>query len=144
MVFRNSESADFTVVGNQDAFQLGFENFPMYRFGVYSEHLKTMAEKPEIPMLIMNDSSDARKVFEWLKGKVRAISGLDDRSAYGLPDKEGVVIISIDFKGILNNGKIQSGDVIRSINDVPIKNINDLFTTTDKEKWKNKLKVRLF
>lgn len=144
LFFRNPESADFKVVCNLDAFQVGFENFPMDRFGVYSEHLKTMAEKPEIPMLIMNDSSDARKVFEWLKGKVRAISGLDDRSAYGLPDKEGVVIISIDFKGILNNGKIQSGDFIRSINDVPIKNINDLFTTTDKEKWKNKLKVRLF
>ena len=66
LFFRYPESADFKVVCNQDAFQVGFENFPMDQFGVYSEHFKTLAEKPEIPMLIMNDSSDARKVFEWL------------------------------------------------------------------------------
>ena len=144
LVFRNPESADFTIVCSQDAFQVGFENFPMDIFSVYSEHLKILAEKPEISMLIMNDSSDAKKVFEWLNGKVRSISGFGDRSAYGLPDEAGVVIISIDFKGILNNANIQSGDVIRSINHVPIKNIDDLFTTTDKAKWKNKLKIRLF
>ena len=84
------------------------------------------------------------KYLNGSNGKVRAISGLGDRSAYGLPDEAGVVIISINFKGILNNANIQSGEVIRSINHVPIKNIDDLFTTTDKAKWKNKLKIRLF
>ncbi len=144
LLFRNPEIADFTVVGKQDAFQVGFENFPMDRFGVYSTHLKVLAEKSEIPMLIMNDSSDAGKIFEWLNGKVRAISGLGDRSAYGLPDETGVVVISTGTEGVIANAKIQPGDVIRSINNITVKNINDLFTTTDKEKWKNELKIKVF
>lgn len=144
LLFSNPEIANFTVVGNQEAFQVGFENFPMDRFGVYSTHLKELAEQPEIPILIMNDSSDADKEFEWLNGKVRGIKGLGDRSAYGLPDETGVVIISVEAKGTLDNAGLQIGDVIRSINGSAIKNIQDLFSTTDKEKWKNELEITVY
>lgn len=142
--FRNPESSDFTVVGNQEAFQIGFENFPMDQFGVYSTHLKELALQPTMPVLIMNDSSDAEKEFNWINATVRAISGLGDRSAFGLPDETGVVVLTIQPKGTLADAGILPGDVIRSINDTSVKSIHDLFTTTDKEKWKNELKLTLF
>ena len=116
----------------------------MDQFGVYSTHLKELALQPTIPVLIMNDSSDAEKEFNWLNETVRAISGLGDRSAFGLPDETGVVVLTIQPKGTLADAGIQPGDVIRSINDTSVKSIHDLFTTTDKEKWKNELKVTLF
>ena len=144
LLFRNPESRDFTVIGDQDAFQIGFENFPMDRFGVYSNHLKKLAQKPDIPVLIMNDPSDAEKEFEWLNGTVRSVKGLGDRSAYGLPDETGVIVVSIDSHGVLGEADILAGDVIRSINEIAVKSIYDLFTITDKEKWENELQITLF
>lgn len=142
--FQNAVDGDFTVVGSQVPFQIGFENFPMDRFGVYSSHLKTLAEKPIISPLIMNDTSDSEKEYEWLDGTVRAIKGLGDRFAYGLPDETGVVVVSIQPKSVLLDSGIQKGDVIRSINGIFVKTVHDLFTITDKEKWKSNLVVILF
>lgn len=144
LLFSNPEDGDFTVIGSQDAFQVGFENFPMDQFGVYSKHLKELAQKPNIPVLIMNDSSDAEKEFEWLNGTIRSVKGLGDRSAYGLPDETGVIVVDTDSKGILAEADILSGDVIRSINGTAVNNIHDLFTTTDKEKWSNEMQVTLY
>lgn len=144
LVFSNPETGDFTVVEDQDAFKIGFENFPMDRFGVYSEHLKLEAKKPAIPALVMGNKSDLDKEFEWLDATVRGIKGLGDRSAYGLPDETGVVIITIQSEGILADANVLEGDVIRNINGDDVKTIHDLFAVTDKEKWKNKLEIFLF
>lgn len=142
--FKDPENADFTVVGNKDPYKIGFENFPMDRFGVYSPHLKAMADTPDIPTLIMSNEIDLENEYEWLDGTVRGIKGLEDRSAYGLPDETGVVIVATETDGVLSLSDIQKGDVIRSLNDRAVETINDIFTITNDEKWKGSLKVKLY
>lgn len=142
--FRDAAKGDFTIEEGCPAFNIGFENFPMDQFGVTSPALKALAEQPEMPQIILADASDLNKEYEWLDGKVRAVNGLGDRSAFGLPDEKGVILLTITKGGILEAAKLQPKDVIRSVNGTPVATINDLFVITDGERWRKVYRVEIF
>lgn len=142
--FIDELNGDYTITNDCKALSIGFENFPMNRFGVSSIHLKEKASKPIFPKLITDYSKIPTKELEWLNGKVRMVSGMGDRSAYGLPDEKGVIITHLEKKGILFQSGILKGDVIRSINDEEVTSLNALISLTGKNKWTGKLDLIIY
>ncbi len=131
--FKNPMEGDFTLDNDSAALMVGFENFSMDRFGVYSSSLKMLSRMCEIPPLkIMDDKFETEKVYNWLEASVRNVRGLDDRSAFGLPDEKGVIILAIHENSPLRKFGLQPNDVIRSINGASIDSIEDLFKITKK------------
>ena len=91
-LFVDPANGDFRVKDGSPALKLGFVNFPMDQFGVQKPELKAIARTPEMPN-IGNSGRPARKepparrASYVLQAQIRDISGLGDRSAYGLPDE---------------------------------------------------------
>jgi len=142
--FKNPAIGDFTILPGSQAFEIGFVNFPQDRFGVYSPRLKKIASQPEIPALHTASFSQASKEYVWLKSKVRPVRGLGDRSAFGLPDEKGVVILEIAKDSPLQSTKIKAGDILRQINDHQITSMEDLLNLTKKYQYSSEIKLGYF
>jgi hypothetical protein len=115
-LFKDPLKGDYTVMAGSPALQLGFVNFPMDAFGVVSPALKSKAERVPLPVVMTASAQVAITEITWLGATLRNVSGLGDRSAYGLPDEQGVVVESIPAGSILAKSPLQKGDVIRKMN----------------------------
>ena len=130
-MFVDAANGDFRVKEGSPALKLGFVNFPMDQFGVRKPELKAVARTPETPK-IRNSASPAKegptsKRASWvLQALVRDISGLGDRSAYGLPDETGVLILEVPDSSPAARAGLQKGDVIRSCNGQPVRTVAEL------------------
>lgn len=135
-LFVNPANGDYTVAPNSPALTLGFKNFPMNEFGVQKPSLKNIARQPQIPVLI-NDAGLADKsvAVSFLGGMIKSVDGLGDRSAYGLPDETGVIILSIENNSLLTRSGLQSKDVIRSAGGKPVKDVKQLIDTYQALNW---------
>jgi len=110
--FANPKTGDYTVNLDCNAFKVGFENFPMDRFGVQKPSLKKLVDMPIFNEIKTTDSGDKSKETAWLGGKIRLINGLGERSAYGLPDEKGVLVLEVTKGSLLDQSGIKTGDVI--------------------------------
>ncbi|ANH79626.1 peptide-binding protein [Niabella ginsenosidivorans] len=140
LVFKDAAKGDFSLLPGAAAFSIGFENFPMDQFGVQTSRLKQLAKRAPIPPLLDAAASDKEPITDLLKGKVKSVDGLGDRSTYGLPDETGVIIIT-PGTGILATAGLREGDVIRSANGKPIRNVKDLKTMINGGEKQIKLEV---
>ncbi|MCH5689103.1 hypothetical protein LWM68_35535 [Niabella sp. W65] len=61
---------------------------------------------------------------------LKSVEGLGDRSAYGLPDESGVIIIAVG-KGLLHQSNLQTKDVVVMANGKKknVKDFLDIFNT---------------
>lgn len=139
--FADPVQGDYTLLEGNKAFSIGFENIPMDRFGVYSPNLKAKAEKPVFPELIMVTSSGEGKEAKWMDATFREVSGLGDRSAHGLPDEKGVIVVDINENSKLVKEGIMKGDVFRSINDKEVSTLEELLDQVSRYRWHGSVKV---
>jgi hypothetical protein len=129
--FVDPANGDFRVKEGSPALKLGFANFPMDQFGVQKAELKAIARTPQMPK-IGNTGRSAKKqpsskrVIYAMQVQVRDISGLGDRSAYGLPDETGVLILEVPAGSPAAKSGPQKGDVIRTCNGQPVRTVADL------------------
>ena len=132
--FVDAARGDFRVKDGSPALKMGFVNFPMDQFGVQKPELKTIARRPEIPA-VRNSVSAARSTkritYAW-QARVRDIEGMGDRSAYGLPDASGVLLLEVVPGGLAALAGLQKDDVILDGNEQPVKNVYDLQNLRDK------------
>lgn len=135
LVFRDPASGDYSLCEGNAAFEIGFENIPMDRFGVTSPRLRAMAKVPSFPIPVAIDASDKTRTYEWLGATVRPVSGIGDRSAFGLPDETGVVIVEIKTGSPAAAAGLQDGDVLRAMGETAIKDVEALFSQTEKNRW---------
>ncbi|MCO5241746.1 MAG: right-handed parallel beta-helix repeat-containing protein [Chitinophagaceae bacterium] len=135
-LFVNPANGDYTVASNSPALTLGFKNFPMNEFGVQKPSLKNIARQPQIPVLITDAGlADKSVAVSFLGGMIKSVDGLGDRSAYGLPDETGVIILSIENNSLLARSGLQSKDVIRSAGGKPVKDVKQLIDTYQALNW---------
>jgi hypothetical protein len=130
-MFVDPDKGDFRVKEGSPALKLGFVNFPMDQFGVQKPELKAIARTPEIPKLRKPDGP-TRKVqfvkpvnYAW-QARIRDISGLGERSAYGLPDESGVLLLNVPAASPAAKAGLQKDDVIIACNGQPVRTMNDL------------------
>ena len=142
----NSEDAaqgNYTLLPGSKVFEIGFENIPMDRFGVYSQRLKAIAKTPEFPLIQIIDTYNQNKTYSWLGATIRIVNGLGDRSAFGLPDEKGIVIIAVEKGSLADKAGLGRNDVIRSMAGKEISTIEEIFALTEENRWKGKIFVTI-
>ncbi|MCD2421909.1 right-handed parallel beta-helix repeat-containing protein [Niabella pedocola] len=140
--FRNAAQGNYTVVPGSPALKIGFVNFSMH-FGVQLPALKKLAQQPAIPVINTGGIGVTTAIADFLGGKVKSVEGLGDRSAYGLPDETGVVVIAAGSKSLLAISGLQEKDVIRSADGKAIKNLKDLMEIYSSSNWKGHIPVTI-
>ena len=97
-----------------------------------------------MPVISVASSSSASNEITWLGGKLRNVSGLGDRSAYGLPDKRGVIVDEISAGSVLAKSPLKRGDVIREMNDKKVDSISDLSAIYQEINWTGRSTVEIY
>ena len=119
-MFVDPASGDYRVREGSQALALGFKNFPMDQFGVTEPRLKALARGPKLPGAkagaTVAAKSDSKQrdgsVRDWLGGRIKNIVGLGERSAAGLPDETGVLVVAAPDGSHLGKLGVKTGDVI--------------------------------
>jgi len=133
-MFVDPASGDFRVKDGSPALKLGFVNFPMDQFGVTKPALKAIARSPEIPAVgktVGSSKPVARVTFAW-QARIRDIAGLGERSAFGLADDSGVLLVDVPAASPAAKSGLQTDDVIIACNDQAVR------TTSDLCKWRDR------
>ncbi len=141
--FVDANVGDYQVSNSSPALKIGFKNFPMNEFGVQNQSLKKIAEKVSIPKLLNSAAEKQITEMIWLKAKIRNVNGLGDRSAYGLPDEKGVIVVEIPSNSVIADSGLQPGDVIVKANAEKIDNVVQLEAVQQKVNWTGKLAVEV-
>ncbi len=136
--------ADFRVQGNSPALKLGFRNFSMQQFGVQKPSLKKIAKTPDIPPLMMYAMDfSGNKSIKWLGADIKDIETMGERSAAGLSDVSGVLVLKVSDGSLAKKGGLQAGDVIIQSAGSVVKNVADLMIAYQGNNWKGKLNIRV-
>jgi len=124
--FIDPEKGDYRVQKASPALAIGSQNFPMNQFGVQKASLRALARFPKLPQL--NSSQQESNVTEttWLGVRLRNVQGLGDRSAFGLPDEKGIVVLAVPKESMSAASGLQKDDVIRTINGTDVSTITQL------------------
>lgn len=143
--FISPSTGDYRVGNKSLALSIGFKNFSMDQFGVQEPELKKIAAKPNFPVLIDNNNSNEKKetVTSFLNAEVKSIESLGERSAYGLADANGAVIVKLEADSPLKKSGLMEKDVIRSMDGTVVKKAADLLNIYQASKWKGKIKIEV-
>lgn len=143
-LFVNASTGDYTVASTSPAFQIGFQNFPMNEFGVQKPTLKKVALQPPIPTLLNAQIfSGKTTTVSFLGGTLKNVEGLGDRSAYGLPDETGIIVLSTGNNSLLAKSGLMEKDVIRMADGKAVKNIRELMDTYQEINWHGKINLEV-
>ena len=96
--FVDPKNGDFRLKDGSIAFTTGFKNFAMDSFGVVSPRLKALAKKPIFPAVIALDRIDDNPVIDFMGAKVKNLATLGERSATGMDDTRGVLVVEADTR----------------------------------------------
>jgi hypothetical protein len=123
--FVDAKNSDFRLKENSIAFIAGFKNFAMDSFGVVSTRLKTLAKKPTLPVIIALDKIDENSLIDFMGAKVKNLVTLGERSATGMDDTRGVLVVEIT-PGSDAAKFFHANDVILSFNKKRVNKLRDL------------------
>ncbi|WP_258136062.1 PDZ domain-containing protein [Mucilaginibacter phenanthrenivorans] len=123
-IFENPAKGDFRLKSDAAAFSVGFKNISMDSFGVVSPRLKAIAKQVDFPVVVVPGPSVDSEIVDFMGAKVKKLTTLGERSATGIDDIRGVLVISI----IPSHAAafFQANDVIISLNGVPTNSLKDL------------------
>ncbi|MDM8159991.1 PDZ domain-containing protein [Labilibaculum sp. K2S] len=140
--FIDPQGGDFRLKDGSVAFSVGFKNFPMDSFGVVSKRLKDFANKVTIPEVTVLEKSNEDEVIDFLGAKVKNLTTLGERSATGMDDTKGVLVLEV-VKTSESAKFLQVNDVILSFNNKQINRLSDLFEAYKSHRG-SKIRVVLF
>jgi len=123
--FVNPQIGDFRVKEGSMALSVGFKNFAMDSFGVVSPRLKAIAKKVPLPTVIALEKANTDGIIDFLGAKVKNISTLGERSATGMDDIRGILVLEVAAKSIASKF-LQPNDVILSCNSKETNKLHDL------------------
>ncbi len=138
-LFVDPAGGDYRVQDGSPALKIGFNNFPMDRFGVKKPSLKAIARTPELPTL-GNASAGSGKVSAskparvWLGAALKDLDGMEF-SAYGVSESEGgVVLDEVPGGSAAAQAGLQDGDLVQGVNGRAVPNVSQLFKVLAMEK----------
>jgi len=123
--FVNPKTGNFRLKDSSPAFTVGFKNFAMDSFGVVSPKLKVLAKKVTLPSVLALDKVDADEIIDFVGAKVKNLTTLGERSATGMDDTRGVLVVEVAAKSIAS-GFLHVNDVILSFNSKKTDKLRDL------------------
>ncbi len=123
-IFKNPEKGDFRLEPGAAAFSVGFKNIAMDSFGVVSPRLKALSKKVNFPMVMAPSREADSEIIDFMGAKVKKLTTLGERSATGMDDIRGVLVISI-LPGH-TSAFFRANDVILSLNGMSTNSLRDL------------------
>ncbi len=142
--FVNQSIGDFRVKAGSQAMLIGFKNFPMNQFGVVSADLKKLAQQPIIVPVRNLEQQKNGETTEWLGAIIKNVETLGEQSASGLPDKNGVLLMSVPQGSIAAKNGLMPGDVICKINDKEVTNVAAMLNELQKLLWQGNAKATVW
>lgn len=142
--FSNPANGNYSILSDSDLSAVGIEDIPMEGFGVYSPDLLAIARQPVFPSPFVFTTDKHQKTYSWQGATIRSISGLGDRSAFGLPDEKGAIILSVTEDSPAMKAGLIPGDVILSLNGHPAEDAGSLLSLTSVTDDSNPVKVGIF
>ena len=140
--FISPETGNYTIHQSSPALQIGFKNFPMNEFGVQLPRLKRIAAQPPLPVLIDNSGNGKNATsINFLNAIIKSVEGLGERSAYGLPDENGAIIVKLEANSPIKAAGLQEKDVIRTMDGTEVIKPGDLLKIYQLSRWKGAVKV---
>lgn len=140
-LFLNPAANNYTVSLLSPALEIGFRNFPMDSFGVTDARLRLKAAKPPNPGVRLTGTVKKGQTLQWRGAEIKNIESMDERSAAGLPDQNGVWIVSVAAKSLAARSGLQARDVIRTVNDKPIHNITEFLAAIQVITWQGRARA---
>lgn len=138
--FVDPAKGDFQVSKGSIALKIGFKNFSMNQFGVQKASLKAIAKTPVIPELnILSFYKEEKKILSWKGLTLKNIESEQEMSAYGLFDKNGVIIVDMLDDSPFKSCGLQNQDVIVKIENVAVDDIAHFITKYQEKAWLGKL-----
>jgi S1-C subfamily serine protease len=142
--FINANVGDFKVAPTSKALTIGFKNFSMSEFGVVSNYLKQRAAKPKITPVRTLEQTKTGAISEWLGSNIKNVETLGEQSASGLPDKNGVLIVSVKAASITEKNGLVPGDVIRRINGKKVATVAEMLNALQAIAWQGGAQVNIW
>jgi hypothetical protein len=133
------ENGDYQVSEDSPALQLGFKNFPMNQFGVTKPEFQAVVAKVPRTFTPAPTETDAHvrsnAIVEWQGMKVKNLAGEGEKSAAGLGEESGVLVIE-------GQGALSPGDVILKLDGAAISTVDDLQRLSrEKQGWTVQLEI---
>jgi hypothetical protein len=124
---------DYRVAEGSPALALGFQNFPMDRFGVRSPALHALARTPLLPKsagagVVAPASGRDGRVVTWLGAKVKNVVGMGEVSAAGLPGEVGIWVVEVPAHSAAAEAGLRKADVIRGVDASPTDTVEALLS----------------
>lgn len=120
-----------------------FKPFDMQHFGVLSDRLKQLAEKPKIPRLITQNISNINQTFKWKGSVFKNIETLGGQSAAGLPTMVGVLTVNVPNSSLLFK-KLLKGDVIVTCHRQSVDNFQEFAKILKQDQYKSLLRLIIY
>lgn len=140
--FVNPLAGDFRVQAGSPAERIGFKPFSGSEFGVVSVTLKSRALRPQINLMAVQSVAVGQSI-EWLGAMLKNIETLGEQSASGAPDRKGVLIQSVARGSLAEKNGLAAGDVIRSVNETAINDLNHFLSEVQKMNWKGEIEAAI-
>jgi len=137
-MFFDPARGDFRVKDGSPAFQIGFRNFPMDRFGVKKPSLRVIAGTPVIPPLraandpVMNPLKE--KPAQWLGATLHSLQG-EEFSAFGVSKEDGgVQLVKVPKGSAAAREGLKENDLVQQVNGMKVSHTDQLFAALRKSK----------
>ena len=139
------EKGDFRVTDSSPAIKIGFKNFDMDQFGVQVESLKKIRKEPEIPILFIPEFQKEKKSeLMWMGATIKNLETMAERSAAGMSDENGVMILDVNDGSPASKAGLRTGDVIIGCEGQQVNRKVDLLNLHQGNNWKGKLSLKIF
>ena len=136
-LFVDPVKGDYRVRDDSPALKLGFQNFPMDRFGVQSPRLKAIARTPVLPTSMKNESTvstgtvSARAADVWLGAFLKELEG-EEYSSFGVSKESGgVCLTKVPAGSLAAEAGFRDNDLIQGVNGKPVTGIRELLAAVN-------------
>jgi hypothetical protein len=130
-MFTDAPAGDFRVKDSSPALKIGFQNFPMDRFGVKKASLKKIAKTPVIPTLLKPTTEESDQPANagcqyWLGALLHGIQG-EEFSAFGVAKEDGgVQLVEVPAGSAAHSAGFKPNDLIQEARARKIQNVPQL------------------
>ncbi len=140
-LFENVATGNYRLKKNAPAFSIGFKNFPVNNIGVIDPVLKSKAAKTPVPDSKLLSAAGKNTSTEWNGAVIKSIETLGERSAAGLFDEKGVLILRVKKESLAEKSGLKERDVIRAIDNKPIADVREFLAIIQLVKWQGDVKA---
>jgi Right handed beta helix region/PDZ domain len=141
-LFMDVIAGNYRVKAGSKAMKTGFKNFDL-NVGVTLPALKKIAGKPPIKPLLTSLGEIKGIEVEWLGGMLKNIESPGERSAAGLHDNNGALLVQVPANSLAAKNNLQKGDVIIKMGGQVINSVSDLLQTYQSIKWMGRVEVTI-